>query len=674
MNNQYTHRVRQAEQIYCGTTEDCAINSLDLDSFAPLHDEEIGPSTGDRMTERPEGQAIGSMAPAQNDSLHLSTHPEVSQVLTIPIALRELAFNRKREDSFALDPIHHRLAELVAEVRPAYDIPISNRHPAIAAAVCCPDLFLISIHTDAEYFNRTAELLTAALESGQRLLLLTNEPDRFIERFPHDAIRVLGEHESIDRLPTQAAERTAIRLAANEHASVRGQHLEAVRLSEARYARAKHRDELLTEVQQIQAELGRVDRRALEDVEASETFQSLKHEWANNSASYTASVTQLESMRGELAELCSRVLPTPSFLARLFGFARPDGTIARRQELENRLRDQESNPPPNPDLVFQSRRQQLLEARETELRTELQSKLARIRDRHPVSPDEIESAESLQAEFEQARAALGDFEARPCVLSAEARSQIRLVVGPHSAVRIDSLLTTQETGAEPWFNRVIWTEAEMLCETDWAMSACLGSSWILIGQLNADRLIAKNAERNGTHSVKADSFFEALWATFHDHPWASEGERPLVRLIPVPPEHRPNLTCEPLFGRSDVEVRFTETSSGPELAEVVFPAGMTTTEAKVFLAAESGEMRFCGIGPMHWSETPTELICSWPLVDQDSTIPFTDLGHGIRERTCDTGWTAAIRFDTATEWTRDSAAAWLAARTPATSPRTAVVR
>jgi hypothetical protein len=85
-------------------------------------------------------------------------------------------------------------------------------------------------------------------------------------------------------------------------------------------------------------------------------------------------------------------------------------------------------------------------------------------------------------------------------------------------------------------------------------------------------------------------------------------------------------------------------------------------------------VRVTPVGPADWHETPDAITCRWPLIEPDPAAHSADLGDGVCERACRVGWTAAVSFAAAAGWTRQSASDWLAARTPTTSPRTAVVR
>jgi hypothetical protein len=102
--------------------------------------------------------------------------------------------------------------------------------------------------------------------------------------------------------------------------------------------------------------------------------------------------------------------------------------------------------------------------------------------------------------------------------------------------------------------------------------------------------------------------------------------------------------------------------------------GMTISDAKSLLASEAGVVRLMPLGPEHWYESPEAITCCWPVVEANGPFQTADLCDGITEQVSPDGWTAAVRFSTASGWTRHSAANWIAARLPDSTPRAALFR
>lgn len=594
------------------------------------------------MTQQPAAGVAGSVSCSENESPLSSTPPDVSQVLFQRAVRQEpTADTSEWEQPPLFDPIARRLDELVGGFRPPFDIPVGIRHPTIAAAVACPDLFLLGAQGD-ERGELAMELIETIVRGDQRVLVISHDPDSFVERFGGSAARAVGADESIDRLPPAIAGRTATALAVAERVATRDRLTAQILECQDRMTAIERWE---ADEAAIRAELDRVaERAAIEVPPPTETGER-------------AELTR------ELADLQVRTQPPGGFFRKLFGMAKPDESTAKRVELETKLRDL--------DQANRAESQLRITVRVDELRTECEAKLTRHQHERPSS---AETVETVRREFTRAQELLAEIDARPPVLSAGGKDQIRVVIGPPTAVGFDPLLSASHPEAAPRFDRVIWTDADGVSEHEFGAIARLGAAWILIGNPTPGHPTAlRNGTLNGVQDAKPGPVFAKLWDALHETPWTTEGDRPLVRLRSVPSDRRSQLTCEPLFGRPDVEIRFADTETGPELAEVLFPTGMTLAEAKAFLAAESDEVRLMPIGAAHWHETPEVITCCWPVAEANTPLQSADLNDGVLERVCPFGWTAAVSFVTSAGWTRESAADWLTARTPTTSPRSALV-
>jgi hypothetical protein len=547
----------------------------------------------------------------------------------------------------------------------------------VGAAVACPDLFLL----DAPAALRprlAADLAEAAVRDGQRVLVLTGAADAVVEmlagRSDGAVARALAADEPAERCCPAVTERTAAALAHREHATARDHLAARVRECSERTAVLDQLDRLAAEEAGVRAALDAVTERAVAAVDASAAVGELVGKRAAAEAAAAAHRECRAAVARELAELRQHAVPAGGFLKRLFGGTKPSDPHPQVEAAEAKLRELDARAPADPEVVFRGERERLIAAEAATRHAAHAAELARItRDRESLTPP-AGTPEQVRSELREWSEALADFDTRPAVLSEAAKERVRVTVGPLAAVGHDPLLAASHPEAAPRYDRVIFADADDLTEEEFAAAARLGPAWVLVGTAESAR---PPAYRNGTHPPKPPhrvAVFARFWDLLRGAGWEGEGDRLLARLVPV--DARAPLACEPVVDRPDVEVRFTDRDGSPVLAEVLFPSGMPACDAKAYLAAEAGEVRIATLGAAVWHEAADAITCCWPVVDQSGEAAGVELAAGVRERVVGVGpaaLTAAVTFDPAVGWTRESAVDWLTART---SPgcRTAVVR
>ena len=631
------------------------------------------------MTERPATAGVaGSVPPpapfdppasSPFHGLPQPTADDVTQVLLPRAALADLAAAGRDRGMTALDPAARRLAALhdPAE-RPLFDVPaLGPCHPSVAAAVACPDLFLV--HAPAPARPRwLAEAVTAAVRSGQRVFVLTHQPDEVVATLRQSGCeavaRAVGADESAEQWPD-----TAAAWAQRERAAVRDRFLTQMREAADRLTAHDLAAKLDLVCATARAALDRAADTAAGRADESDAGKQLIAERDTARTKRAAHFEQVAAAEKELAELRKQAQPG-GFFKRMFGGGKPAELQPKIDAAEARVRELTAAAPPDPDPAYHDARRRLIESETATVRAELTAESERLHAERAAVTVLVESADVWRSRLTEAEAALADLDARPATLTADGREAIRVVVGSPSAVGHDPLASPSHPEAAPPFDRVFCPDADAISDEAFTAAARLGQSWVLLGAVEARHPAYRNGVANGQLPAPP-SAFAVWWNTLHDAAWTCEGNCLLARLTAVVGD-RHQLTCEPLFGRGDVEVRFVES----ELAEVLFAPGMSVVEAKTLLAAEANEHRLQTLGPARWHESADELTCCWPLVEA-AGLPMqtVDLGAGVCERVAGDGpaaLTAAVVFATPAGWTRESAADWLAARTRL-SARTAVL-
>ncbi|MEO2089889.1 MAG: hypothetical protein ABGY75_10385, partial [Gemmataceae bacterium] len=294
-----------------------------------------------------------------------------------------------------------RLAELTSGGRPAFDIPVARFPVAVTAAAACPDLFLLDV-SPTNHTAAVADLVTAAVGHGQRVLALTTRPD--------DLIAQLGP----------LTDRLGRAIPAGER-SVRCDRLRE------RLAVAEHADRLTAEENETRAEYSRLSEQAAADLESTEAYRTLTAERVAHEARWLDHQQQRAAAEKELAELRVHPHPAGGFLKRLFGGGRNgEADAARIAVVEARLRELDAAQPPDPDAAFRDGRQRLIAARRAELAAELDDRLDRLRAGRNGTHTSDEPADRLREQLAE--------------LTGGAVDAVRVVVGPPAAVGSDPSL------------------------------------------------------------------------------------------------------------------------------------------------------------------------------------------------------------------------------------------
>ncbi len=561
----------------------------------------------------------------------------------------------------AADPVARRLAPLLADTPAAFDVPATGATHAATLAAHCPDLFLISTTPD----RRTAvvtDLTTLAAKAGQRVLVLANDPEAVFVSLAAgglDVGRAVGPNETADTCP--CAGHTALARGRRYREAVRVGLADRVAELQARINTEERREKLLAEADARTADLSRVGEFAAATVDASDALKDATAARDAAVAAVSAHAARRAEVECELAALKQAVAQPSGFLKKLFGGgAKPEP--AKIEAAEAKLRELTANTPPDPHAAFAATRDKLLAEATTARRAELEARLAEMNGELAKLPP-AEPLDELCRVFDDATTDLARLDAGPPTLPAAELGAVRVVVGTPSAVGHDPFVTPTHPEVEPRFDRIVWADAEELTEDTFAAVAPLGAAWVLVGTPDPPHA---PGYRNGR---PRSPFFSGWWHRLHTAAWTHEDDRPLARLLTA--EKRTELLCEPLYGRPDVEVRWTDRDGTPTLAEVLFPAGMPLPDAKSLLAHEADEVRFTGYGPTEWDTSGDVIRCRWPAVEAATGVrEAVDLGHGVREETV-SGMTASVHFSVNT-WTRESAARWLSERV-LSAPRTAMV-
>ena len=492
--------------------------------------------------------------------------------------------------------------------RRAFAIPSPG---PIAAALACPDLFLLDTPLGQERLQAIVDLIEAARSGGQRLAILTSNPanaNAIVLALPADGVgraRAVSETE----LPPVVAEQTAIAMAQREWDARRSGWLAQRQLAAKQLNWWKDWDRLAETEPQTPA-----DAPSPEDADAG-TRKALE-----------AQLAQARPSAGGLGGLVKK----------LFGGAKADPQIAT---IEAKLREL--------DAAAEIR---CREVAEEAARTQAiyAGQLARFQlQRDALTATRPRSdRDQLQTTLEELDAKLAEADRPPAAPPRETIQELAVVVGPLAALDCDPFFAPSHPEAEPDFDRVVFADAEDLGEPEFLRATRLANAWTLLGSTD----IPRPAYRNGKPG--RGEFFRDTFDAVSTTPWRRENGHLVALLGDGDPR---GLRAESLADNPAIQLRFRDRPEGEtELVEVAFPPSFTLIDAKRFLLAELGSPKAQFLGVAEWTATADAVQCNWP----GEGTPF-DLGSGIRESLMD-GFTTRFEFLLAAGWTRESAEAWYA--------------
>jgi len=237
------------------------------------------------------------------------------------------------------------------------------------------------------------------------------------------------------------------------------------------------------------------------------------------------------------------------------------------------------------------------------------------------------------------------------------------------------------------FDLLVTDEAEQINEAEFLRVGRRARRWVLVGNHGTEKPAAKAPLRNGrVHDISARhrtdavaapppgpvSLFQRLWRLYRAelprarHAWVREGERLCCRLQAIDAAQRKCLESERVADFPEIELRIlTLPYAAPALAEVVFPASMSLSQAKEYIYRELQELPLETVGAgVCLVEDADRLVLFFgragdlPLQSAALEAGVSERlvaldGHGIGWRTC------RLEFDKAAGWKRERAQAWL---------------
>ena len=492
--------------------------------------------------------------------------------------------------------------------RPAFAIPSPT---PIAAALACPDLFLLDTPLGQERLQAIVDLIEGARTGGQRLAIVTSNPanaNAIVLALPADGIgraRAASETE----LPPVVAQQTATAMAQREWDARRTGWMAQRQLAAKQLNWWKDWDRLAELEPSVPTDAAAPEHA---DVETRKTLE--------------AQLAQARPPAGGLSGLVKK----------LFGGAKVDPQIAT---LEAKLRELGA----------------AAEIRSREIADDVTRKLAIHAGQlaqFQLRRDAL-TATRPRSDRDQLHTILADLDAKlaeadriPTVPPREMIHGLAGVVGPLAALDCDPLFAPTHPEAEPDFDRVVFADAEDLGEAEFFRAARLANAWTLLGSTD----IPRPAYRNG--KAGRGEFFRDTFDAVCTTPWRRDNDRLIASIADGDSS---GLRSEPLADNPAVQLRFRDRPDGEtELVEVAFPPSFTLIDAKRFLLDELGAPKAQFLGQPEWTATADAVFCNWP----GEGISF-DLGAGIRESLLD-GFTTGFEFALAAGWTRESAEAWYA--------------
>lgn len=612
-------------------------------------------------------------------------------------------------DGAVLPPITH--AELSAKPRSPADAH------AIAAALGCPDLFLIG----GGGVPFLADLIREAARLGNRVCVQTHRvetADELVTNLVLDADfeigRALADAEQPERLPpasatrTEAAFRQAVVIAERQKHSTEAERIGAklrqieeltqlleTLIQEPVSTGTPDGDELTRNrglvPEQVRAELAEPGETDFGNTIRQARAELIDERQRLDAAIQDATAT-LDEQSQELARLrddTDSATATGGLIGRLKGlFHKPDPeTVAKREQTAREIETAVQTLTDNlarltaERVSLEAKQQTALElfvvTEITRRQDDIDAVLTTIRTAAEKRKAQEQAADNLLIAFQLADSFPHDRAEqiqtrdrvnalRDTLHSERSAIQARIqaitperITFPRPQVVIGPV--NAQTNAfvdsdpdHPAFDLLILADAEQLTEDEFSDATRPGRRWILVGDP------AGSAQRG--HRPLQPGLFTRLWQRQYRRMWSREGSRRVARLAEL--SYRDAVHTEPLADRPDIELRFTESPDGERvLAAVLFPPTTSAADAKSFLAQELGEIRLTVLGSLRWEEHPEHLTACWPLVAElTGTTGCGVLAEGVHERIVDTGsdiLTASVCFDRAAGWTADTAAEWV---------------
>jgi hypothetical protein len=244
------------------------------------------------------------------------------------------------------------------------------------------------------------------------------------------------------------------------------------------------------------------------------------------------------------------------------------------------------------------------------------------------------------------------------------------------------------------FDLLVLEEAEQVTESEFLNVARRAARWVLVGQPGSegDEAPAPSGQPERAAQPVAGrapprlppalrpGFFQRLWRHLHCDPrtlpyaWVQEKDRLCCQLRPVTPEQSQWLESERVADFPEIELRIlAQPRCEPRLAEVVFPASMSITQAKAYIFNELAELPVRALGhSLRWVEEADRVLLHLAPVPLPGALPVV-LQPGLREMVAPAGaggeghspagreaWqTCCLEFEHCAGWQRPRAEEWV---------------
>jgi len=553
----------------------------------------------------------------------------------------------------------------------------------VARALGCADLFLLDCSESNARERAIANIARAAAACGERLLVISPDSDaadRLVESLAADralrVVRALAEDENPIRPMAAVTRLTSAGAGATSAEQLRRDAAQTIASLEGKLTGLERSRDLHAKLESVESERRGVKER-LDRVEA-----EVREQPAEPPARCREIQAERETIRLRRAELERLPQSKSGILSRLFGLGRPAAGADHSLELKHlEERDAalaaecaETTAGRTAEVV--AARQGELSRRIVELDAEAASIDAALRALHPqaASEDTVENGApskatraDLERELAVARTRQQELTASGADLPRRLMAETQIVVATPNAVGVDPVFALE---GDAKFDRLILDHSEELTESALNRFSPRARMCILAGDASPPPApIAIGRPPRGRPAEP--SLFCRLARALDREPWRIDGDRLLVRLLPLAEKARSALVREPLLDHPDVELGMASVGGEPMLAEIAFPATTTIPAAKAFLVSQLGEVVLHTCGEPEWRDGP---VAAWPQFDS-SEGEWIELMDGIRERVVCRGpaaFTAALEFDPA-NWDEAAAKEWLADRVAPSASRLAVL-